>query len=295
MHYFEVVARKQSIRVAAEALHIAPSAISRAVHQLEGEVGVALFDRTARGLHLTVAGETVLAYMRRWKRETEQLADDVRSLAGVRLETIRIASVEVATYELIPQAIATVRQRVPGLGVALLVGDTQAVLESMLNGAADIGLLINTPKKVPVPSLWTMSDPVGLIVPRDHRLASRKFVDFVDCLAEPLILPGEPLTARWAIRSALEAASPYRTAATSNRIVAIKALLRAGLGITFLTRLDVAPEVRAGEVRFVPLRDQAIEHPYVSIVAPKGVRRTPTTDLIIETLRKAMPSGEFRA
>lgn len=294
MHYFEVVARKQSIRVAAEALHIAPSAVSRAVQQLESEVGLALFDRTARGLHLTVAGETVLAYMQRWKRETEQLADDVKSLTGVRLETIRVATVEVATYELVPQAIAAVRQRVPGLGIELLVGDTQAVLESMLNGTADIGLLINIPKKVPVPSLWTMSDPVGLVAPRHHRLASRESVDFAECLGESLILPGEPLTARWAIRAVLAAAGPYRPVATSNRIVAIKALLRAGLGITFLTRLDVAPEERAGEVRFVPLTDQAIEHPYVSIVVPKGVKRTPTIDLVIETLRKAMPSREFR-
>lgn len=294
MHYFEVVARTQSIRVAAEALHIAPSAVSRAVQQLEQEVGVALFDRTARGLHLTVAGETILAYMQRWKRESEQLADDVRSLTGGRLETIRIATVEVAAYELVPQAIATARQRVPGLGVALLVGDTQAVFESMLNGSAEIGLVINVPKKVPVPSLWTMSDPVGLIVPRHHRLAMRTSVDFADCLDEPLILPGEPLTARLAIRPVLETAGPYRVAATSNRIVAIKALLRAGLGVTFLTRLDVAPEQHAGEVHFVPLMDQAIEHPYVSIIAPKGVRRTPTTDLVVETLRKAMPSGEFR-
>ena len=86
MHYFEVVARTQSIRAAAEVLHIAPSAVSRAVQQLEEEVQVALFNRTARGLQLTVAGETILASMQGWKRETQQLADDVRSLKDVRLD-----------------------------------------------------------------------------------------------------------------------------------------------------------------------------------------------------------------
>jgi len=158
MHYFEVVARTQSIRAAAEALHIAPSAVSRAVQQLEEEVEVELFHRTARGLHLTVAGETILASMQQWKRETQQLADDVRSLKGVRLETIRVAAVEVAAYELLPHAIASVRQRVPGLSLALLVGGIQAVLDSMLNGSADIGIVITSPQKVPVRSLCTMKN-----------------------------------------------------------------------------------------------------------------------------------------
>jgi DNA-binding transcriptional LysR family regulator len=294
LRYFELVARNQSVRAAADALRIAPSAVSRAVQQLEDEIGVQLFDRTARGLQLTAAGETMLAYMQRWGREAEQLTDAVRSLSGVRLETIRVASVEVATYELVPQAIAAVRQRVPGLRVDLKVGDTQAVLESLLNGSADFAVVINSPKTVPVRSIWTMSNPVGLVVPHGHRLAEHKAIRVADCTADPLILPEEPLAARSSIRSALEAAGPYRIAATSNRIVSIKALLRAGLGITFLTRLDVAAEERAREFRFIPLDDPTIEHPYVSIVAPRGGKRTPVMDLMIETLRKAMPSSEFR-
>lgn len=295
VRYFEVVARTGSIRSAAELLHVAPSAISRAVQQLEEEITVELFDRTAHGLQLTAAGEIALAYMQRWTQETEHLADALTSLTGARLETVRVATVEVATYELVPQAVGTVRQLVPGLGVALMVGDTQAVLDSMLSRSADIGVVINMPKKVPVRSLWSMSTPVGLIVPRHHRLASRQSVRMIECLAaEPLIMPEEPLIARSAIRSALESAGPYRIAASSNRIVAIKALLRAGLGITFLARLDIGPEERTEEFSFVPLDDRAIEHPYISIVVPRGVKRSAATDLLLETLRRAMPNGEFR-
>jgi len=293
MHYFEVVARTQSIRAAAEILHIAPSAVSRAVQQLEEEVQVALFNRTARGLQLTVAGETILASIQGWKRETQQLADDVRSLKGVRLETIRVAAVENATYELLPQAIASVRQRVPGLSLALLAGSTQAVLDSMLNGSADIGIVITTPQKVPARSLCTMKDPVGLVMPVDHRLAMRDSVTLDECLDEPLILPAETLAVRLALRPALDAARPFRAVATGNRIVTIKSLVRAGLGLSLLTRLDVGPEVREGIFHFVPLQDESIQHPYISVMAPKGTKRAPTTDLVIETLRKAMPNAEF--
>ena len=295
LHYFEQVARVQSVRAAAETLCVAPSAVSRAVQQLEGEIGASLFDRSARGLQLTVAGETVLAYMQRWDKEAVQMADAVRSLSGVRLETIRVAAVEVATYELVPRAIADLRARLPGLRVDIKVGDIDLVLESMLNGFADIGLVINLPRNAPVRLLWSTANPVGLVVPKGHRLARRAAVHIAECLDEPLVLPEEPLAARAAIRTALAAAGVYRTSATSNRIVTLKALLRAGLGASFLTRLDVMAEVRDGEFCFIPLDDRNVEHPFISVVVPKGGNRTPTIDALIETLRKAMPSGEFRA
>lgn len=293
MHYFEVVARTQSIRAAAETLHIAPSAVSRAIQQLEEEIEVPLFNRTARGLQLTVAGETMLASMQHWRRETQQLADNVRSLKGTRLETIRIAAVEVAAYELVPQAIASVRERVPGLSLSLLVGDNQAVLDSILNGTADIGLVITSPQKVPVRSLCTVKNPVGLVVLPDHRLAKRNSLMLDECLDEPLILAAEPLIVRQAIRTTLEAARPFRPAATCNRIVAIKALTRARVGASILTSLDVAREVREGTFHFVPLQDDSIQPPYISVMAPKGIQRSPITDLVVETLRKAMPNDAF--
>lgn len=293
LRYFEHVARKQSVRVAAETLRISPSAVSRAVQQLEDEIGVQLFDRTSRGLQLTVAGETVLAYMQRWEREAEQLTNAVRSLTGVRLETIQVAAVEVATYELVPEAFAVLQRRIPGVRADLKVGDTQLVLESVLNGSADIGVLINMPKKAPVHLLRTIINRVGLVVPHDHRFAALNAVRLADCIGFPLILPEEPLAARSAIRIALEEAGPYQVSATSNRIVTIKALLRAGLGITFLTQLDVAAEERAGEFRFIPLDDASIEHPYISLVAPKGGKRSSAMDLLLETLRKAMSGGDF--
>lgn len=295
VHYFERVAHGGSVRAAAESLHVAPSAVSRAVQQLEQELGVALFDRAPRGLHLTVAGETLLGYLRRWERESEQLGDAMRSLSGVRLETVRIATVEVASYELAPQAIAAVRKRVPGMRAEMQIGDTALVLESIANGSADIGIAINMPKTVPARSLWTMANPLGLVVLADHRLARRRSVQLSDCLGEPLVLPEAPLAARASLRRALEAAGPYRVAASSNRIVGIRSLIRAGLGPAFLIRMDVAAEVRSGEFAWVPLEDPLIEQPYLSIIAPRGTNRSAVIDLLIEALRRAMPRGEFRA
>jgi len=62
--YFEEVAKRGSIRGAAERLHIAPSAINRQVIQLENHLGVALFARTSQGLRPTAAGEILIDLVR---------------------------------------------------------------------------------------------------------------------------------------------------------------------------------------------------------------------------------------
>ncbi|CAJ0808625.1 HTH-type transcriptional activator CmpR [Ralstonia psammae] len=295
LHYFEQVGRTKSVRAASLALHVAPSAVSRAVQQLEHEIGTPLFDRTVNGLQLTAAGQIVLTYAQRWERESEQLADALRSLSGLQLQVLRIACVEVASYDLVPSAVAEVQRRVQGVQLQLNVGNAKTVLESIANGAADIGLVINLPKSAPGRTEWTVHNPIGVVLPSGHRLAHRKSVRLEECVSDPVVLPDEGLIAHSAVRAALESLGRFQIAATCNRIVAIKSLVRAGLGISFLTWFDVAMEHEAGEFRFVPLEGPLIEQPYVSVVTARTAKKSAVVDLFLETLREAMPTTEFTA
>ena len=65
LKYFLEVARAGSIAEASQRLNIAPSAISRQISKLEAEIGVALFERRARGMNLSAAGELLAAHARR--------------------------------------------------------------------------------------------------------------------------------------------------------------------------------------------------------------------------------------
>ena len=67
------------------------------------------------------------------------------------------------------------------------------------------------------------------------------------------------------------------------------------MGASILASLDVTLEVREGMLHVTPLRDEAIQHPCISLIAPKDVGYSPTTAPVIETPRKGMPSGEFQA
>lgn len=295
LRYFGHVARTGSVRAASQSLRIAPSAVSRAVQQLEHELGVPLFDRTVRGLHLTAAGELVLAAAGRWERESDNLGETLRRLSGLPSATVRVASVEVASHLVVPRAAAGLRPRIPGLQLELEVGDTAAVTEAVLNGSAEIGVVINLPRGAPLTTLWTVRNPVGAVLLPVHPLARRKALHLADCADDPLVLPAEGLAARAAVRTALRSIGSLRTGATSNRIVALKALVRAGLGIGVLTQLDVGPELEAGELAFVPLLDKQVEHPFLSVVIGRGAKLAPAVDLFVQALQRELPAQGFRS
>lgn len=131
------------------------------------------------------------------------------------------------------------------------------------------------------------------MLPSGHRLSGRKSVKLEECLYDPLVLPEEGLVARSAVQAALATAGPHEIVATCNRIVAVKSLVRAGLGISFVTWLDIASECNAGEFTFVELEGPLIEKSYVSIVTSRSARHAGATELLAEALRKAMPVAEF--
>ncbi len=109
--YFDQAIRQGSIRKAAESLNIASSAVNRQLLQLEDELDVQLFVRMPRGIRPTAAGEALLGYIRRWKRESVALHHEMLRLRGGERGLIRIAAAESLADDLVPRTIARFQHR----------------------------------------------------------------------------------------------------------------------------------------------------------------------------------------
>jgi DNA-binding transcriptional LysR family regulator len=290
--YFATVARLGSVRGAAEQLRIAPSALSRQIQRMEDLAGLPLFERVPRGVNLTPAGEILLSYVQRWEKDFSGLNDDLHSLAGLRAGTLKLATVEIATYSVVPRAIRALRDAMPGITVNTNVGVTDAVLRDIAEGKAEVGVVINMPKAAGVRSEWGVRTAVGAVVLPDHPLAQYREARIADCLAYPIIMPDETLMVRSAIRRALERTRRgARVAGTCNRIASIKGLAKAGVGIAFLVELDVSSEIEAGEFRFIKLKDRDIEAPYISLVVPKHDKLSPAALKFLDLLKRELAPG----
>nr|MDA8248863.1 LysR family transcriptional regulator [Rhodospirillales bacterium] len=123
LRVFVAVAERQHVTRAAEALHLAQSAVSAAVAALEARHGTKLFHRVGRGIELTEAGSLFLAEARAVLARAEAAELMLSELAGLRRGTLRVqASQTIASYWL-PRHLVAFRRAHPGIDVRLSIGN----------------------------------------------------------------------------------------------------------------------------------------------------------------------------
>ncbi len=104
--YVDEVARSGSIRKAAEQLNVTASAVNRRIMDLEEELDAQLFERRARGVRLTAAGEVFVNFLRQQDGDVERMKSQNLDLKGLRRGTVRIACSQALALEFLPRQVA---------------------------------------------------------------------------------------------------------------------------------------------------------------------------------------------
>ena len=198
--YLDAVAHHGSIRKAADALHIASSALNRRVLDLEAEVGSPLFERLPRGVRATAAGELLLAYVRRSLKELRLVEAQIDGLRGLVHGRVRIAVAESVTGRMMPDAIADYHSRHPGVGFSVRVGGPKEIASALLRDRADLVLTHEHTNRPEFEILAEVHQPLCVLVAPEHPLAARTSLRLRDCVAFPIAMPDETLAARAADR-----------------------------------------------------------------------------------------------
>ncbi|MDX5377099.1 MAG: LysR family transcriptional regulator [Halomonas sp.] len=259
LRYFEEVARQGSLRKAAERLHVAASAVNRQILKLEDELGVPLFERLPRGLRLSPAGELMLYQIRQWQRDERQMLETLGDIRGTGCAEVRIATIESLTDQLLPTLLQGFRERFPRVRFVLTTGLTETILEQVASGEADIGICMNPPVTRRIRFEQAVELGFGAVVAPSHPLAEKASVRLRDCRPYPAILPSAEMFHGSTLERTLAHSDIDLTPlAGCNRILTIKSLARAGLGVAFLNKLDIARELEHGELVFKPLQDRNI-------------------------------------
>jgi DNA-binding transcriptional LysR family regulator len=252
--YLDAVAHHGSIRKAADALHIASSALNRRILDLEEDVGSPLFERLPRGVRATAAGELFLAYVRRSLKELRLVEAQIDGLRGLVRGRVHVAVAESVTGRMLPDAIADYHQRHPGVGFSVTVGGPRELAAALARDKADLILTHESQDDADVVVLAEVPQPLCALVAPEHPLAGRASLRLRECVAYPLAMPDETLAARALIDSALGRASiRFEPALLSNSIEATKMFARTAGGVCFSFKIGKKPDV-SGMVT-IPLSD----------------------------------------
>jgi DNA-binding transcriptional LysR family regulator len=187
--HIEAVARAGSIRKAAEALFITPSALDRRVQDLEAELDVELFERHARGVRLTAAGEVFLHHVRAQRADFERIQAEIQNLKGLRRGSVTIAASQALAYSVLPEVINAFRAANPGISFKVRICDRQAVVAALRAFEADLGVVYNVQPVSDLTPLMQVEQRLCAVMAAKHPLAAQASVKMRDCLKYPLALP----------------------------------------------------------------------------------------------------------
>ena len=284
LRYLAAVAELGSVQAAAREVAISASAIDRQILLLEEELGVPLFERQARGMRLTAAGELLVALAQRWKSDLNRTLSDVKQLQGVNQGQLRLAAMDSLANGLLPGFIHRVAQEHAGIVLEVDVVSTAKAVRRLCEGSVDLAVAFNLKAQRELHIVCTADLPLGCVVAAGHALAGRAQVSFKDVAGWPLAVQSHAL----AIRRYLERRHAWllqeaRPPLLTNSLQLVKSLVRSGSHVALTSELDAGPEILDGSVRFVPLSDRSAQ-PQTIGVAISASRPLPRIGRIVADL-----------
>jgi len=286
--YLLEVERCGSIRVAANNLHVAPSAISRHIKLAEYNLGTPLFERNPRGVTPTTAGQMYLRHARATIQDRERVKLEIDELKGLRRGHLRICTIDGIVSGRLSDALSSFKKLHPGITSHLNSTGTELVTRAIRDGLADIGITYNATPDAGVSIAFRVADPLHLIVAPGHPLANRTTVDFIEALDFPLALP-EPT---FGIRKLISAFCQSRRIAIkpeleTNSIEALRGFARSGAGVSMLHYLSISHDVEIGLVVAIPFRNRLLQQSWVEICVQKNRQLPLVVERFIQQIKLA--------
>jgi DNA-binding transcriptional LysR family regulator len=296
LRYFREVALHGSLRHAAERLFIAQSALSRQIGLLERELGVALFERRARGMSLTAEGRLLLQYVHDSRERLEEIRLRIHEFATLKRGHADIACVEGLLAGFIPEFTDAFLAEHPGLSLTVLALGSQAVAEAVAEHRVDLGIVFGQSPRSDLLELARMSQPLCAIVAPGHPLAKRRSCKFADVAGFPLVLPDRSFGIRQLIdRIRASGRLDPRVAVETNTLAfAWRVVLRTD-HVTFLPVDAVSAEVAEQRLVAVPLDDRLLRGCGVTLVVSPSRRLSVAAELVASRLKSRMTDLPFES
>lgn len=251
---FVAVADCGNLTRAAEREHLAVSAVSKRIAELEELARAPLLHRYPRGVGLTPAGQTMLRHARQVLQGVDRMDAELAEYAdGVRGH-VHLHAVASALYQFLPEEIESFLSAYPGVHISLEEQTGKAVVLAVAVGAAELGIVS---AQTPAPGLAALpyhADRLAIGVPLGHPLARRKAVRFAEALDYAFVGPhADSSIAQLMAAGASACGKALEQRVQASSFDAMCRLVQTRLGITLLPEAVLLPHEQAGRIRRVRL------------------------------------------
>ncbi|MET0340174.1 MAG: LysR family transcriptional regulator [Polyangiales bacterium] len=285
---FAAVAAEGNITRAARRLSTSQPAISKAVAELEGALGTALFDRLPRGVRLTEAGSVLLRHAERIFAAETAAEAELAELSGLTRGRLSIgASTTIGSY-LIPHVFSAYHRAHPEVKLELAIANTSVIQAMVLDDRIDLGLTEGFVPRAQLEAEVVHYDEMVVIASSDHPLTRVPRLAARDLARVPYIARERGSGSRDVIEAALSARGvELEPAMALGATEAIKNVVASGAGIGIVSRLAVERELMSGQLVALSVSDLDVRRA-LHLVRLGGKRESPAVEAFIVMLRAAL-------
>lgn len=283
LRLFLALADTGSVSAAARAMHVTQPTASMQLREVAGAVGLPLYEVVAKRVHLTDAGRELARTARAMVGEWETFAQRVDATKGFERGRLRVAVVSTAEY-FVPRLLGTFCDRHPSIEISLEVQNRDGVVARLRDNLDDLYVMSMPPADVAIEDRVLMPNPLVVIAPASHPLASRAGVGLRDLRGARFILREPGSGTRMATDAHFRAAgfSPnLRLELGSNE--AIKEAVAGNLGVAVVSVHALQARMPARGVTVLRVRGFPIRSQW-HVVHPKGKRLSPIAEVFREHL-----------
>lgn len=256
---FRAVAEAGSFTDAAKQLHLTQAALSSLVKELEGIIGIRLFDRSTRSTKLSSAGADFFPLAVKVLEDLDYALASTVQLQEMKRGNVRVASTPLYSSYLLPQVVADFKLQFPGVNVHLLDSLNEDVLFRLTSGEADLAVAPRRNNDLEVEEELLFNDTFEVVCPFGHPLDELQVATWEQILEFPFIAMTKGYLARLQLdlasySSSLNLQPAYEVAFLTTAL----AMVKAGLGVTAL------PAGALTMIEHFGLRAVEVEAPVVS-------------------------------
>ncbi|WP_248735036.1 LysR family transcriptional regulator [Neobacillus rhizosphaerae] len=284
IQYFIEVAKREHVTEAAHILHVAQSAVSRQIFNLEAELGVSLFIREGRNVKLTPIGSMFLEQMEQAMKLIDNAKREVEEYLDPEKGTIRIGFPSSLAAYTLPTAISAFRERYPHVKFQLNQGSYLSLIDGVVKGEFNLALLGPVPKKEKkIKGKTLFTENIVALLPSGHPLAEKRILKLSELREDSFILFPKGYILREIIVNACEQIGFHpQVSFEGEDIDAIKGLVSAGLGVTLIPEITLIDSYPRSTVK-IPITEPDVTRT-VGVIIPSERELLPTERLFYEFL-----------
>jgi DNA-binding transcriptional LysR family regulator len=293
LEYFVAAAEELNFTHAADRLHVSQPPFSKQIHDLEGELGIELFDRRRKGVALTSAGKAFLVDARRILEDCDASIRKAQRISRGEIGELAIGYMSALTHDFLGKALEVWRQTAPGIVVDCIEMDSVSQERALLEGRISVGILV--PSDRPVLELLhvrlLIKYPVRLALPKSHAHADKPQIPLSLLKEEPFIGLNRmyPNYGDWLSRACHRSGFKPRIVKEADGAASALAFVAAGFGVAVVG--EPLQKIPAKDVIFRDLAPEADAWvPLGAAWKPDGVS-APVVSQFVDVLAQTCAGG----